>query len=114
LLHGPAWPCAVGVASLPVLVALAEIRYRNLGHAFADGYLVAGASTVARRRVVLDAKGIIGWSLQRTFFQRRAGLATLMATTAAGHKVYAIYDVPVSEARRFARHVRPDILASFK
>jgi hypothetical protein len=37
-----------------------------------------------------------------------------MATTAAGNKVYAIYDVPVSEARRFAQHVRPDILASFK
>jgi hypothetical protein len=43
--------------------------------------------------------------VRRSFFQRRAGLATLIATTAAGRHRYSIPDVPVDEAWRIADEV---------
>ena len=49
-----------------------------------DGWLVARAGSLERRRDCIAAAGIIGWTVRQTFFQRRAGVATLIAATAAG------------------------------
>jgi putative membrane protein len=62
---------------------------------------------------MLTIDGIIGWNLRRSFFQRRAGLATLVATTAAGRQRYAVEDVPLDEAVRVAERALPDLLAQF-
>ena len=51
-----------------------------------DGWLVARAGSLERRRDCIAAAGIIGWTVRQTFFQRRAGVATLIAATAAGIK----------------------------
>jgi putative membrane protein len=64
-----------------------------------------------RRRSMLACDGIIGWNLRQSFFQRRAGLATLVATTAAGRQRYAVLDVPLDEAVRLADRALPDLLA---
>ncbi len=37
-----------------------------------------------RRTTALSCSGVIGWHLRQSWFQRRRGLATLVATTAAG------------------------------
>ena len=63
-----------------------------------DGWLVARAGSIERRRDHLDTAGIIGWTVRQTFFQRRAGVATLIAATAAGEKRYAVIDVPAAQA----------------
>ena len=60
-----------------------------------------------RRRSILSAEGIIGWNVKRSFFQRRVGLATLTATTAAGHQHYDVQDVELGEALRVAEALRP-------
>ncbi len=61
-----------------------------------DGsWLVARAGSVERRRDCIAAAGIIGWTVRQTFWQRRAGVATLVAATAAGVKRYQLIDVPV-------------------
>jgi putative membrane protein len=60
---------------------------------------------------MLACDGIIGWNLRQSFFQRRAGLATLVATTAAGRQRYAVLDVPLDEAVRLADRALPDLLA---
>jgi putative membrane protein len=109
----PSW---VWVASALLLIpgaALAFDRYRSLGHALVAGTLVARAGTLVRRRSMLTIDGIIGWNLRRSFFQRRAGLATLVATTAAGRQRYAVEDVPLDEAVRVAERALPDLLAQF-
>jgi putative membrane protein len=108
----PAWPWQAAIALLPAVLALAADRYRSLGHAFAGGRIVARQGTLVRRRSILAPAGVIGWN-ERTFFQRRAGLATLTATTAAGHQHYDIPDVELGEALRFAEEVRPGLLAPF-
>ncbi len=62
---------------------------------------------------MLDCDGIIGWNLERSFFQRRAGLATLVATTAAGRQGYAVQDVPLETAVRLAEEAVPGLLTPF-
>jgi len=109
----PQWLAVPAVATLPVAVLLAADRYRSLGHAIAGDFLVTRAGSLDRRRDVLECDGIIGWNVRQTFFQRRAGLSTLTATTAAGRQRYAITDVPLSMAVPFANRALPRLLGDF-
>jgi putative membrane protein len=109
----PAWTWEVPVVLLPLGVALAHDRYRSLGHAVTGGTLVTSYGSLVRRRCMLRCDGIIGWNLDQSFFQRRAGLATLVATTAAGRQRYTVQDVPLDEAVRIADQAVPDLLTPF-
>ena len=73
---------------------LAADRSRALGHRVDGSWLVARAGSLERRRDCIAAAGIIGWTVRQTFLQRRAGVATLVAATAAGVKHYQVIDVP--------------------
>jgi putative membrane protein len=109
----PAWPWLVVLALLPAVVVLAADRYRSLGHAVAGNRLVTRAGSLVRRRHVLASEGIIGWNVGRTLFQRRAGLTTLTATTAAGRQRYDVQDVELGEALTVAEHLLPGLLEPF-
>jgi putative membrane protein len=109
----PAWTWQVGLVALPVAALLAYDRARSLGHALVNGRLVARQGSLVRRRCVLDADGIIGWNLDRSFFQRLGGLSTLTATTAAGQQRYAVPDVDLHEALRLADAATPGLLTPF-
>jgi predicted dehydrogenase len=86
------------LADFLAAVFLAWDRYRGLGHALLPGWLVARSGSLNRKRVALATDGIIGWNIRRSYFQRRAGLATLIATTAAGRHRYEIPDLPFEQA----------------
>jgi putative membrane protein len=109
----PPWTWQVSLVLLPLGAALAYDRYRSLGHALVSRTLVTRLGSLVRRRSMLACEGIIGWNLRQSFFQRRAGLATLVATTAAGRQHYAVQDVPLDEAVRVANLALPDLLAPF-
>jgi putative membrane protein len=113
LLSWPAWPVWAAAGTVPVAAALAADRARSLGHAVTGGALVTRLGSVVRRRTVLSGPGIIGWTMRRTVFQRRAGLVTLIATTAAGRQHYPVQDVPVAEAVRIAEQATPGLLTPF-
>ena len=102
----------------PVLLALAAWlgvdRYAGLGHRVTPRYLVVREGSLDRRRVALDRDGVIGWTVRRSFFQRRAGVATLIATTAAGASHYDVVDVPVARAYEVMGEISPDLLAEFR
>jgi putative membrane protein len=85
------------VAIVPFAAFLARDRWRSLGHALLPGWLVTRSGSLLRSTVALETDGIIGWTIRRSFFQRRAGLATLIATTAAGRHHYDIPDLPFDE-----------------
>jgi putative membrane protein len=112
-IDAPAWLPIAGALLGPVAAALAADRYRSLGHAIADGRLVVRSGSLVRRRCAVAAEGIIGWNVDRSFFQRRAGLATLVATTAAGHQHYDVQDVELGEALRLAEDLVPGLAAPF-
>jgi putative membrane protein len=95
-------------AGFTVACALLTVdRVRSLGHRVEDGWLVARSGSVDRRRDCIACAGIIGWTVRQTFFQRRAGVATLIAATAAGRKHYRIIDVPAELAWSVASKASP-------
>jgi putative membrane protein len=88
-------------------VVLAADRSRALGHRVGDGWLVARSGSLDRRRDCLATAGIIGWTARQTLFQRRAGVATLIAATPAGLKGYRVLDVPAELAWSVAAAASP-------
>ncbi|MCV7230215.1 PH domain-containing protein [Mycolicibacterium komossense] len=87
--------------------ALAADRVRALGHRVDGDWLVARSGSVERRRDCIAGAGVIGWTVRQTFFQRRAGVATLVAATAAGTKRYEVLDIPVELAWAVAAEASP-------
>jgi len=78
--------------------ALAADRVGSLGHRVSTGWLVTRSGSLERRRDCIATAGIIGWTVRQTLMQRRAGVATLVAATAAGTKRYEVIDVPAGQA----------------
>ncbi|HKF19661.1 MAG TPA: PH domain-containing protein [Candidatus Dormibacteraeota bacterium] len=108
-----AWSWEVLLVVVPCGAALAYDRYLSLGHALVGRFLVARRGSLVRRRYMLDCDGIIGWNLTQSFFQRRLGLATLVATTAAGRQWYDVQDLTLDEAVRVADQAVPGLLTPF-
>ena len=102
-----------GVLGYAVLPLFAVDAYRNLGHALSGRFLVSRHGTVLRRTVALQRSGVIGWKVRQSFFQRRAGIANVTATTAAGGGKYAVYDAELGEGLDFADAAVPGLLVPF-
>lgn len=109
----PVWVLAPGVAAVPVAAVLAADRARALGHALAAGHLVARSGSLTRRREALGTDHVIGWTFRDTWLQRRAGLTTLIATTAGGRGSVTVPDVPLPDAERLAALALPGLVAQF-
>lgn len=107
---------AAGVAAV-IGAGCAEAAFAHLGHARVPGtdggHLVVGDGILTRRRTVLEADGVIGWVLRQSFFQRRGGVATLVATTAAGPEQIAVRDIPLPAAIALMDAVTPALVATF-
>lgn len=104
-------PALAAVSAVAVVGActLAEDRYRGLGHAVVAGHLVTRSGSIDRQRICLDADGVIGWTVKQSFFQRRAGLATVVAATPAGSGHYEVTDLPADDAWALVAEVTPDM-----
>lgn len=109
----PDWPWIVALALVPAASLLALDRYRGLGHALTREYLVTRAGSLRRETAALQRSGIIGWKLRSSVFQRRAGLATLTATTAAGGGFYEVTDIGHTDAVGLADSALPGLLDPF-
>ena len=107
------WLAMPAVLSVPVAAMLAVARYRSLGHALAGSALVTRQGSLDRRLDGLLCLGITRWNVRGSFFQRRAGLATLTATTAGGRQGYAVPDVPLSVALSLGNRAVPGLLGPF-
>ncbi len=103
----PLWAWVVWAGVTVCCALLAADRSRSLGHRVSDGWLVARSGSLERRRHCIAGAGIIGWTVRQTFFQRRAGVATLVAATAAGVKQYRVIDVPAAWAWSIAAGASP-------
>lgn len=103
----PVWAWLAAAVLALCCALLAADRVRALGHRVDERWLVARAGSLERRRDCIAAEGIIGWTVRQTFFQRRAGVATLIAATAAGTKHYQVIDVPADESWSIAGTASP-------
>ncbi len=99
--------------ALLVGAGLGYDRARGLGHALLPGHLVARSGSLARRRVMLETPAIIGWTFTSTWFQRRVGLTTLVATMAGGRQAVVVLDVPETVGTDLARNAVPGLVSQF-
>lgn len=107
------WVAAAAAVVLVISPFLARDRYAGLGHYLSAVHLVVRSGSLTRRRDLLRRDGVIGFTIRETFFQRRAGLSSLSATTAAGRQHYTAYDIPRGEAVSLAHAVDPGLLGQF-
>ncbi|MFC7331094.1 PH domain-containing protein [Marinactinospora rubrisoli] len=109
----PAWAWLAPVAVLAGALPWAHAAYRALGHALTGEYLLVRSGGLFRRTAAVRRDGVIGWRITRSPFQRRAGLATVGATTAAGAGVYRAADVDLATGLAFADDAVPGLLSPF-
>lgn len=103
----PAWAAITVGAAL-----LAADRARALGHRVDAHWLSARTGSWEQRRYCISTAGIVGWTVRQSWFQRRAGVATLIAATAAGVKSYRVIDVPQEWAWSVAAQASPWVAQS--
>jgi putative membrane protein len=109
----PDWLWKAALVLLPLSILVGLDRYRGLGHTLAGHYLVSRSGSMVRETVALRSDGIIGWRLHSSYFQRRAGLMTVVATTAAGKGGYHITDVSTAEAIKLVDDTVPGLITQF-
>lgn len=102
-------PVAAGIAGLVAVlgVALGLDRYRSLGHAADAHALCSRSGSLARRRVVLERRALVGWRIRQSWFQRRAGLVTLTPLVGAGQGGYDVVDCGLDQALALATASSP-------
>ena len=104
------WLGPLTTALLVLSVPVGVDRYRNLGHLLTARHLVTRWGSLHRRTVVLERDGVIGWRIRQSIFQRRAGLVTVEAVTAAGEGGYPVTDVTAADGVALAAAVTPSVL----
>ncbi|GAA3554923.1 PH domain-containing protein [Nonomuraea rosea] len=103
----------VPVAALAAGLWLAASGAGSLGHALGGRHLVSRSGAVVRRTIALDRRGIAGWTITESYVQRRSGLLTVSATTAAGSGHYDVLDVGRGDGLDLAAHAVPGLLEPF-
>ena len=97
------WELLVAGVVLTVLgVPLGLARYASLGHAVGTESLAVRSGWLVREEAVLQRRAVVGWRVRQSFFQRRAGLATVTACVGAGNGGYAALDLAADEVPAFA------------
>jgi putative membrane protein len=76
-------------------------RYAALGHATGPRSFSVRSGWLVREQVVLERRAVVGWEVRQSFFQRQAGLATVVACVGAGRGGYAAVDLAADEVAGF-------------
>lgn len=104
------WLGPAALVLLPLAALLGVDRYRNLGHELTARYLVSRQGSLVRRTVALQRIGVIGWRFRQSILQRRAGVLTVEAVTAAGQGGYEILDVAAADGVALADATTPGVV----
>ncbi|QJW38004.1 PH domain-containing protein [Cellulosimicrobium protaetiae] len=91
----------------------AVVAYRALGHAIVGDHLVVRSGLMSRATTVLRRDAVSTIALRESVLQRRLGLKTVSAMTAAGWGIYQAPDVAADEALAFAVEAAPGLLDPF-
>ncbi|WP_460599826.1 PH domain-containing protein [Flexivirga lutea] len=108
-------PFLAAAAVLPLVAgfALGRSRAHWLGHAVTDRFLVTRSGSIGLSTNVVERRGAVGVTVRRSFFQRRAGLATVSLATAAGTKDYPVVDLPQDQVGKLAAQIVPGHVEQF-
>jgi len=101
------------VLSIIVGVFLGRSRAHWLGHTVTDRFLVTRSGSIGLSTNVIERRGAVGITVRRSFFQRRAGVATVSLATAAGNKDYPVMDLPQGQVGKLAAQILPGHVEQF-
>ncbi|WP_129668098.1 PH domain-containing protein [Phytoactinopolyspora endophytica] len=109
----PGWTVWLGATSWPLTLLGALVAYRALGHAVVGSYVVVRSGLMSRSTVALQRKAVSTIALRESVLQRRLGLKTVSAMTAAGWGAYEASDMEGDAAVEFAAAAAPGLLEPF-
>lgn len=109
----PIWALWVTLGVLPVALIGGLIAYRALGHTITGDYLVVRSGLMSRSTSALRRDAVSTIAMRQSVLQKRLGLATVSAMTAAGWGAYEAFDIDVEEAVDFARRAAPGLVEEF-
>ncbi len=109
----PTWVLWAAIGVWPLALGAAVIAYRALGHAIFGDYLVVRSGLLSRTTSALRRDAVSTIAVRQSLLQRRLGLSTVSAMTAAGWSTYEAPDVATSEAVSFAKLAAPGVLDEF-
>jgi putative membrane protein len=95
------WLLAVGLVLVVLGVPLGLGRYAALGHATGPASFSVRSGWLVREQAMLQRRAVVGWQVRQSFFQRRNGLATVLACVGAGRGGYAAIDMAAAEVAAF-------------
>ena len=95
------WLLAAGIALTVLGVPIGLARYAALGHASGPGSFTVRGGWLVREQAVLQRRAVVGWQVTQSPFQRRAGVATVLACVGAGRGGYAALDLAADEVADF-------------
>ncbi|SOE00080.1 putative membrane protein [Blastococcus haudaquaticus] len=96
------WVLVLGLVLLALGVPLGLGRYAALGHAAGAGAFAVRSGWLVREQAVLQRRAVVGWQVQQSPFQRRAGLASVTACVGAGRGGYTAVDMAADDVAAFA------------
>jgi putative membrane protein len=102
VLAGWVWLLVAGLVLLGLGVPLGLGRYTSLGHAAGPVSFSVRSGWLNREHAVLERRAVVGWQVRQSFFQRRNGLATVLACVGAGRGGYAAVDMAADDVAGFA------------
>lgn len=97
----------------PLALIGAVIAYRALGHTMTQRYLVVRSGLLNRATYALDRSAVSTIAIKESLFQRRLGLQTVSAMSAAGYGIYEAPDMDANHSLAFATEAAPGILDEF-
>lgn len=109
----PTWVLWSVLTLWPVALLAAVIAYRALGHAVADEYLIVRSGLMSRSTAALRRDAVSTIAVRQSILQKRLGLSTVSAMTAAGWSAYEARDIAVDEAVGFASQAAPNLIDEF-
>lgn len=109
----PAWIPWATLGLWPIALGAAVIAYRALGHAVDGDYLIVRSGLFSRSTSALRRDAVSTIAVRQSVLQRRIGLCTVSAMTAAGWYAYEAPDVPIADAIGFADDAAPGLLDAF-
>jgi putative membrane protein len=95
---GLVWPGVALLALAAAGIPLGVDRYRQLGHAFDGRRLSVREGSLARRRTSLDPSAVVSYVVERSPFQARAGLCTVVLHLGQGAGTRRVLDCSEEQA----------------
>ena len=109
----PRWVLWAAIGLWPLALTAAIAAYRALGHTIDGDYLVVRSGLLTRTTSVLRRDAVSTIAVRQSVLQRRLGLSTVSAMTAAGWGIYEAPDVAAPTAVALAAQAAPGLLDEF-